>query len=178
MVWSFFAILPLNQTQLCRYIWFYTWWIYLLRQIFLYKKYNKIDQVWPLEVTNLLAVLSSIFYQWSVSNFYHVKSWFFMQVLFKCYFQHTQQKSLQLFSISIVSYFDQLLSIADCIHFSSSEALDLHPFYSFFASLFCSFVSVIHLLVGVVYCLVSWAVGLPKRAVSFQILPLCTLLQR
>ncbi|XVE88106.1 hypothetical protein DITRI_Ditri19aG0041700 [Diplodiscus trichospermus] len=26
------------------------------------------------------------------------------------------------------------------------------------------FVSVIHLLVGVVYCLVSWAVGLPKRA--------------
>lgn len=30
----------------------------------------------------------------------------------------------------------------------------------------CSFVSVIHLLVGVVYCLVSWAVGLPKRAVS------------
>ncbi|KAI8020454.1 hypothetical protein LOK49_LG04G03084 [Camellia lanceoleosa] len=29
---------------------------------------------------------------------------------------------------------------------------------------FSSFVSVIHLLVGVVYCLVSWAVGLPKRA--------------
>lgn len=29
----------------------------------------------------------------------------------------------------------------------------------------CSFVSVIHLLVGVVYCLVSWTVGLPKRAV-------------
>ncbi|KAJ6979153.1 hypothetical protein NC653_027338 [Populus alba x Populus x berolinensis] len=26
------------------------------------------------------------------------------------------------------------------------------------------FVSVIHLFVGVVYCLVSWAVGLPKRA--------------
>lgn len=30
----------------------------------------------------------------------------------------------------------------------------------------CSFVSVIHLAVGVVYCLGSWAVGLPKRAVS------------
>jgi hypothetical protein len=30
----------------------------------------------------------------------------------------------------------------------------------------CSFVSVIHLFVGVVYCLVSWTVGLPKRAVS------------
>ncbi|KAK9227436.1 hypothetical protein WN943_012489 [Citrus x changshan-huyou] len=29
---------------------------------------------------------------------------------------------------------------------------------------FMCFVSVIHLLVGVVYCLVSWAVGLPKRA--------------
>ena len=26
--------------------------------------------------------------------------------------------------------------------------------------------SVIHLFVGVVYCLVSWSVGLPKRAVS------------
>ena len=31
---------------------------------------------------------------------------------------------------------------------------------------FWSFVSVIHLFVGVVYCLVSWSVGLPKRAVS------------
>lgn len=31
-----------------------------------------------------------------------------------------------------------------------------------------SFVSVIHLLVGVVYCLVSWSVGLPKRAVSIS----------
>lgn len=29
-----------------------------------------------------------------------------------------------------------------------------------------SFVSVIHLAVGVVYCLGSWTVGLPKRAVS------------
>ncbi|XP_068331712.1 triose phosphate/phosphate translocator TPT, chloroplastic-like [Pyrus communis] len=28
----------------------------------------------------------------------------------------------------------------------------------------CSFVSVIHLLVGVVYCLVSWSAGLPRRA--------------
>lgn len=36
----------------------------------------------------------------------------------------------------------------------------------------CSFVSVIHLFVGVVYCLVSWSVGLPKRAVSqVQYLP-------
>jgi hypothetical protein len=33
-----------------------------------------------------------------------------------------------------------------------------------------SFVSVIHLLVGVVYCLISWAVGLPKRAVK-KLLP-------
>lgn len=33
-----------------------------------------------------------------------------------------------------------------------------------------SFVSAIHLLVGVVYCLISWAVGLPKRAVSSLIL--------
>jgi len=33
-------------------------------------------------------------------------------------------------------------------------------------TLLCSFVSTIHLLVGVAYCLVSWAVGLPKRAVS------------
>lgn len=32
---------------------------------------------------------------------------------------------------------------------------------------FCSFVSLIHLLVGVVYCLVGWSVGLPKRAVSY-----------
>lgn len=31
--------------------------------------------------------------------------------------------------------------------------------------LVCSFVSVVHLLVGVVYCLISWTVGLPKRAV-------------
>lgn len=30
----------------------------------------------------------------------------------------------------------------------------------------CSFVSVVHLLVGVTYCLISWTVGLPKRAVS------------
>ncbi|EXC30566.1 hypothetical protein L484_015058 [Morus notabilis] len=29
---------------------------------------------------------------------------------------------------------------------------------------FMCFVSVVHLLVGVVYCLISWAVGLPKRA--------------
>lgn len=29
-----------------------------------------------------------------------------------------------------------------------------------------SFVSVVHLAVGVVYCLLSWGVGLPKRAVS------------
>ncbi|RRT48358.1 hypothetical protein B296_00053161 [Ensete ventricosum] len=34
-------------------------------------------------------------------------------------------------------------------------------------SYYVGFVSVIHLFVGVVYCLVSWAVGLPKRAVSF-----------
>lgn len=33
-----------------------------------------------------------------------------------------------------------------------------------------SFVSVIHLFVGVVYCLLSWAVGLPKRAVSLYLL--------
>ncbi|XP_024031069.1 triose phosphate/phosphate translocator, chloroplastic [Morus notabilis] len=35
------------------------------------------------------------------------------------------------------------------------------------SKIFCcasSFVSVVHLLVGVVYCLISWAVGLPKRA--------------
>ncbi|KAL5989488.1 hypothetical protein ACLOJK_010380 [Asimina triloba] len=32
------------------------------------------------------------------------------------------------------------------------------------AGIFSTFVSVVHLLVGVVYCLVSWAVGLPKRA--------------
>ncbi|KDO77693.1 hypothetical protein CISIN_1g013023mg [Citrus sinensis] len=31
------------------------------------------------------------------------------------------------------------------------------------------FVSVIHLLVGVVYCLVSWAVGLPKRALLIPV---------
>ncbi|KAM0842289.1 hypothetical protein ACQ4PT_058464 [Festuca glaucescens] len=30
------------------------------------------------------------------------------------------------------------------------------------------FVSVIHLLVGVVYCLISWAVGLPKRATDMD----------
>jgi len=29
----------------------------------------------------------------------------------------------------------------------------------------CSFVSLIHLVVGVIYCLISWSVGLPKRAV-------------
>lgn len=29
-----------------------------------------------------------------------------------------------------------------------------------------SFVSVVHLLVGVTYCLISWSIGLPKRAVS------------
>jgi len=28
-----------------------------------------------------------------------------------------------------------------------------------------SFVSLIHLVVGVAYCLVGWSVGLPKRAV-------------
>lgn len=32
-----------------------------------------------------------------------------------------------------------------------------------------SFVSVIHLLVGVVYCTASWSLGLPKRAVSFSL---------
>ncbi|KAJ8774637.1 hypothetical protein K2173_017083 [Erythroxylum novogranatense] len=37
------------------------------------------------------------------------------------------------------------------------------------------FVSVIHLLVGVVYCLVSWAVGLPKRApIDKELLTLLT----
>lgn len=37
------------------------------------------------------------------------------------------------------------------------------------------FVSVIHLLVGVVYCLVSWAVGLPKRApIDKELLALLT----
>ncbi|KAB1222031.1 Triose phosphate/phosphate translocator TPT, chloroplastic [Morella rubra] len=37
------------------------------------------------------------------------------------------------------------------------------------------FVSVIHLLVGVVYCLVSWAVGLPKRApINKELLVLLT----
>lgn len=32
-----------------------------------------------------------------------------------------------------------------------------------------SFVSAIHLLVGVVYCLISWSIGLPKRAVTSRI---------
>ncbi|KAM7484423.1 hypothetical protein LguiA_000432 [Lonicera macranthoides] len=37
------------------------------------------------------------------------------------------------------------------------------------------FVSVVHLLVGVVYCLISWSVGLPKRApVDKQLLALLT----
>ncbi|XAR65269.1 hypothetical protein NMG60_11009325 [Bertholletia excelsa] len=37
------------------------------------------------------------------------------------------------------------------------------------------FVSVIHLLVGVVYCLVSWAIGLPKRApIDKELLALLT----
>lgn len=37
------------------------------------------------------------------------------------------------------------------------------------------FVSVVHLLVGVVYCLVSWAVGLPKRApINRELLVLLT----
>jgi succinate dehydrogenase/fumarate reductase cytochrome b subunit len=45
------------------------------------------------------------------------------------------------------------------------------PFYKIIIIImlcyFCfSFVSVIHLFVGVVYCLISWSVGLPKRAVS------------
>lgn len=31
---------------------------------------------------------------------------------------------------------------------------------------FCSFVSAIHLAVGVAYCSISWMVGMPKRAVS------------
>ncbi|KAE9605571.1 putative sugar phosphate transporter domain-containing protein [Lupinus albus] len=30
------------------------------------------------------------------------------------------------------------------------------------------FVSVVHLLVGVGYCLVSWSLGLPKRAVTLE----------
>ncbi|XP_062162396.1 triose phosphate/phosphate translocator, chloroplastic-like [Alnus glutinosa] len=37
------------------------------------------------------------------------------------------------------------------------------------------FVSVVHLLVGVVYCLVSWAIGLPKRApINKELLTLLT----
>lgn len=44
--------------------------------------------------------------------------------------------------------------------------LKIHNYSDFYP--FCSFVSVIHLLVGVVYCLVSWSIGLPKRAVSIS----------
>ncbi|MBA0624547.1 hypothetical protein Godav_009890, partial [Gossypium davidsonii] len=71
--------------------------------------------------------------------------WFLLLyvVLFKCNLQHSQQEGLQLFPISIV-----------CIN----DASLLQFFYVMF------FVSVIHLVVGVAYCLVSWSVGLPKRA--------------
>ncbi|KAF9589406.1 hypothetical protein IFM89_023682 [Coptis chinensis] len=42
--------------------------------------------------------------------------------------------------------------------------LEKYPFLITGFFFFMCFVSVIHLAVGVVYCLVSWAVGLPKRA--------------
>lgn len=87
-----------------------------------------------------------------------------VQVLLERDIQHPQQEDLQLLPLSIVS------ATVVSINFRGKKWTDilmgdLCVLFVCFSSL-GSFVSVVHLLVGVVYCLISWAVGLPKRAVS------------
>ncbi|RZC46611.1 hypothetical protein C5167_039558 [Papaver somniferum] len=69
----------------------------------------------------------------------------------ECDIQHSQQKDLQLFPLPLVPV------VLFLVFSYLSIIIPNNP-------MLMAFVSVVHLAVGVVYCLISWVVGLPKRA--------------
>lgn len=107
----------------------------------------------------VLFRFGSLFCFVKMSKYEYWSSSLLMQVLFECDFQHTQQESIQLFPISIVSGYCYSEDSQIKYHVLAKKNFELIWFSG-------SFVSVVHLLVGVTYCLISWTVGLPKRAVS------------
>lgn len=92
-----------------------------------------------------------------------------LQVLLERDIQHPQQEDLQLLPLPIVSvlYFPLCFGT---VNISKMNDLAFHFVLGLQLTMEncpadCSLVSVIHLFVDVVYCLVSWTVGLPKRVV-------------
>lgn len=96
-------------------------------------------------------------FSWQLLIIQQAKLAVLVQVLPQRHIQHPQQEDLQLLPIPIVSRQTLTITLLTvCSLLRSTQSKTSPP---------CSFVSAIHLAVGVVYCLISWSFGLPKRAV-------------